>query len=525
MSSSVLTGTIICIQNKYVIQNVKLFVQPTPIIKTLIPNDVVNYIINKETNKIKITKLISRKSITTFGIISNSTILCPHLSHTFNPTINSNLPNNSTALININLSGITILKNYGLIDSRLYDAQIILDIYNHHNNTIKPIYNNNIINDNNYIDLTHLDTFNIDPVQSRDFDDAISIDSLNNKIYVHIVDAHSQIPINSNIDISACIKSFTLYLPELVENILPKELAENELSLIKDIPKKTITIEYTINPLDQTIISSKIYKSIIIIKTRYNYEEYDELINMSNSDITFLINFITKWQIKTLNIPQIKLTIDNYSGNMIDFSTEQKHSMSHKIIETLMILTNLTISQQSNNHNLPQRYHEKIKSELNLEEFTNNEFIDSILTIKKNKKALYSSTESGHFGLNLSTYTHFTSPIRRYFDVIVHRLYAGMKYDNLEELLEYINNREQEIDKLTKLYRTLKILGYLNDNKNNIWNAYIINIFKSNLTIMLKDLLFEINTYHNNPLQLYSSINIKIIDINWIELKPNIQII
>ena len=77
-------------------------------------------------------------------------------------------------------------------------------------------------------------------------------------------------------DINAFKYSFTLYLPEHIQNILPKILAENNLSLIEGEERKTITIEYTINPDTQDIISRKIYKSVINIKRRYDYIEFNK---------------------------------------------------------------------------------------------------------------------------------------------------------------------------------------------------------------------------------------------------------
>jgi exoribonuclease R len=81
-----------------------------------------------------------------------------------------------------------------------------------------------------YQDLTHLETFNVDPTNSKDFDDAISVDSDRNIVYVHIVDAHEQIVPSSSLDINAALSAFTLYLQnDHIENILPKSI---ELFLI-----------------------------------------------------------------------------------------------------------------------------------------------------------------------------------------------------------------------------------------------------------------------------------------------------
>jgi hypothetical protein len=276
-------GEIIYIKGKYLINGVKKIVKYDPIIHTLIPNDIVEYIYNPFTNKIKITKLILRQPQIFLGIYYSSQIYFPQLPKIFIYKTSNLIYNDfDTLIIQVNLEGITVLNKYeSLQKTRINDYKIALDLYKPQNFNFKPEYINNSIktNSSEYIDLTHLDTFNVDPTESKDFDDAISIDVSNSKIYIHIVDAHSQIQPDSIIDTNAFVQSFTLYLPEHIENILPKELAENELSLIKDVNRKTITIEFEINSETYQIKSHKIYKGIIKISNRYDYDQYDQILN------------------------------------------------------------------------------------------------------------------------------------------------------------------------------------------------------------------------------------------------------
>ena len=602
--SNLFEGCIACIQNKYVILNDKKFISPTPILSTLLPNDTVSYIVNPQTNKIKIIKLIKRKPFVTLGIINNLNILVfPEFpSNIFSYKIDNKLTNciGSILIVKIDIDGVSILKKYEPLNiTRLNDSKIILDMYKYNAelNNIDISFNESLTSlyTDPYQNLEHLETFNIDPVGSKDFDDAISIDRFPvrqgkcdafpdhklNKIYIHIVDAHEQILINSDIDKEAFKKSFTLYLSEYIENILPKELAENDLSLIKDKVRKTITLEYIIDK-DMSIKSYKIYKSSIIIKNRYCYESYDKLIETEDNDtIQFIKKFVDKHKIKTIETIKNNINLDQ-DGKIINFVKENTNTFSHKIIETLMILANLTISkhlikdndilhhpiplerlkedvkhhpiplemlkenvlhhpiplerlkEDISHHPIPQRYHARCKTSDVInesEKFTGNKEIDLILTIKKYRKALYSENNTGHFGLGLSTYTHFTSPIRRYFDVIIHRLLAGVKFNNLDEILDKINDQEQHVDKLCKLYTNIKILDYFDRNKDKIWFGWIIKIIKSFdtgkqlVSIMFEDILYEVTALISNNFKLNSKINIKINQINWIELKPDITII
>ena len=560
---SLFEGIIACIQNKYVILNDKRFISPTPILSTLLPNDIVSYSVNPQTNKIKIIKLINRKPFVTLATINkfNVLVFSEFPANIFSFKVNlyeQNLSQKNILIVKIDINGVTILKKYDALNTtRLNDSKIILDIYKYNAelNNVDISFNNLAITSfytDPYQNLEHLETFNIDPAGSKDFDDAISIDHKSNKIYIHIVDAHEQILLNSDIDKDAFKKSFTLYLNEYIENILPKELAENELSLIKGKVRKTITLEYIIDE-DMSIKSYKIYKSSIIIKNRYCYENYDKLIETSNDEnIQFIKKFVDKHKIKTIETIKNNINLDQ-DGKIINFVKENMHTFSHKIVETLMILANLTISKHLSNdtnivvpseklrdnvvkqhHPCPQRYHTRCKTSDVINEaelFTGNKEIDLILTIKKYRKALYSENNTGHFGLGLSTYTHFTSPIRRYFDVIIHRLLAGVKFNNLEEILSKINDQEQHVDKLCKLYNNIKILDYFDRNKDKIWIGWIVKIIKTFdtnshlVSIMFEDILYEVTVSINTNLLINSKVNMKINQINWIELKPDINIV
>jgi len=372
-----------------------------------------------------------------------------------------------------------------------------------------------------YKDLTHLNTFNVDPINSKDFDDAISLDENKNTIYIHIVDAHEHIIPSSSIDNNAFLSSFTLYLPEHIENILPKEYAEFKLSLIKNEIRKTITFEYIIDPKTQNIMNYKIYKSSIIIKNKYNYDEFNKIIHNFPS----LILFYEKWKRKTMNIPRIKMDIHYETGELTNYWFETNQDIAHKIIETLMILTNITISKHIPNI-IPQRYHCKIKSEFIIENYFDNEIINAIFSIKQYRPAIYDASKEGHFGLGVSSYTHFTSPIRRYFDVIIHRLLSGVEYENLDIILEHINKREIYIEKIVKLYENLKILSFLESRLTKIWKGYIIKKKSGGYIVLLEDLLYEIFVFDNNyNLSEKDIVNIKINSIKWLQLNVKAIII
>jgi len=523
-----LQGTIANINNNYVVLNDKRFIEQTDVVNKLLPGDIVDYEITKS-NTICISQINSRTPQIVLGIVKkveqNEKIVelfYPGFPKKFNPNVEflNDYKIGNILILQINKHNCKIIEKYDSIQNRSNDKNIILQLYklNANISNLYPIYKNtfgkNMFTDE-YQDLTHLDTFNVDPINSKDFDDAISLDENKNTIYIHIVDAHEQIIPSTTIDINAFLSSFTLYLPEHIENILPKEYAEFKLSLIKNEKRKTITFEYLIDPETQNIVNYKIYKSTIIIKKRYNYEEFNEIIH----NFPILTLFHDKWKRNTLNIPHIKMDIHPETGKLTEYWLETNNDIAHKVIETLMILTNITISKHVPNI-IPQRYHCKVRSEFILENYFDNEIINAVFSIKQYRPAIYDASQEGHFGLGLSSYTHFTSPIRRYFDVIVHRLLSGVEYENLDIILQHINKREVYIEKIVKLYENLKMLSFLETQLTKIWKGYIVNKKSAGYIILLEDLLYEIFIFDNNyNLSEKDIVKVKINSIKWQQLE------
>jgi ribonuclease R len=529
-----LQGTIANINNHYVVLNDKRFIEQSDVVSKLLPGDIVDYKITNS-NTICISQINSRTPQIVLGIIKKVVqtekiveLFYPGFPKNFSPNVEFSYDYTigNILILQINQNNCKIIQKYDSIQDRSNDKNLILQLYKLNANisnlypTYKNIIGKNMFTDD-FQDLTHLDSFNVDPINSKDFDDAVSLDETKHTIYIHIVDAHEQIIPSSTIDINSFLSSFTLYLPEHIENILPKEYAENKLSLKKNEIRKTITFEYLIDPETQHIVNYKIYKSNIIIKNRYNYDEFNKIIHK----YPILTLFYEKWKRNTLNIPHIKMNICQDTGKLINYSLETNNDIAHKIIETLMILTNITISKHVPNI-IPQRYHCKIRNEFVLANYFDNEIINAIFSIKQYKPAVYDAYNEGHFGLGISSYTHFTSPIRRYFDVIIHRLLSGVEYENLDIILQHINKREVYIEKIVKLYENLKILSFLETQLTKIWKGYIINKKKGGYIVLLEDLLYEIFIFDNNyNLSETDIVNVKINSIKWLQLEVKAIII
>lgn len=515
----------------------------------LLPNDIILYNI-EENGFVNIIKIKYRKTFQTIGIYTGADpnnnkhyFFTPILSQNFNCFISGNnyanglifkepMNSNHRYIIQIGRDYNMVVADYGHIDLRINDHKILNDIYNGIHDSHLPTYNLQIrhldeetssgcrecdgcdegdLCDSNNLDnktknfytkefqnLDHLNTFNIDPTNSKDFDDALSFDEVSKKIYVHIVDAN-QLYLNSFIEKRAAHLALTFYNHIQNANMLPSNLSENAFSLLRGKKRNVITVEFVVdesigfNNGKLPILYYDIYPSTIVVKKRYDYDNVLDLANTCNTH-RYLKDLCDKYYKRRLNIVQPTYKIDNNNGELQEIYYENMNTWSHTLIEMMMINANRIVTEHMNKvsaYKIPQRIHPEPLS-LNLENMiTGDELIDSIIMIQKYRTASYNKDIHGHYGLNLEHYTHFTSPIRRYNDVIVMRMIHGYIYDNLDALLEHINRREALNSDFEKIYKRWKLLGYLNKNREVVYDAYITNVTKFGIKFYIKEIGFD----------------------------------
>uniref|UniRef100_A0A6C0DGJ5 RNB domain-containing protein n=1 Tax=viral metagenome TaxID=1070528 RepID=A0A6C0DGJ5_9ZZZZ len=318
------------------------------------------------------------------------------------------------------------------------------------------------------VDHTDLGTFTIDPTSSVDFDDAISVDLSRQTVYVHIVDiAHADLTETEEAKLrSQCL---TLYLAnEGTEHLLDLETASDRLSLVQGKPRQVVTVAMKV--AHGLIESYEIYRSIIIVKRRYTYDEVTDLLTSGGAGpALLLLNDLTHHRSAQINynltLPSIRFTMDQSSGLPISLKAEATNDDAHSLVATAMIMANLVISQHlaKANIKLPNRFHDTLRGIPIQEPVTGNPVVDSFVLVKKFARAKYSVDEKGHFGLGLTDYVHFTSPMRRYADVLVHRLLAGVQYDNLETEVEAMNRQSTAMRGYQTLYQKCKLAWWVQD--------------------------------------------------------------
>ncbi len=323
------------------------------------------------------------------------------------------------------------------------------------------------------LDLRNEEIFTIDPEDARDFDDAVSLKILETGNYllgVHIADVSHYIPENSATDLEARRRGTSVYLVDRVIPMLPEKLSNEICSLQPNQPRFTISVLMEFTP-EGKLVNYEIKESIIKSKRRFSYNEVDEIINSGKGDFAATIQ-----QMHRLSLI---LRENRFKNGGVDFSTveykfilddnkyplkviERKSTPATQLIEEFMLITNKTIAEHLRKlskdykllNNLPFIYRihdlpddEKLQNVLNfIDNSTNkkthkrnltskqlNEILQKFkgspientvnqLMIRAMSKAEYSEKNIGHFGLGFKDYAQFTSPIRRYPDLFIHRV-------------------------------------------------------------------------------------------------------
>ncbi|WP_333784770.1 ribonuclease R [Thermocrinis sp.] len=334
--------------------------------------------------------------------------------------------------------------------------------------------------------------FTIDPPKARDFDDAVAIEKTPEgyyRLWVHIADVSYFVKEGSAIDKEAFERGFTFYLPDRALHMLPEKLSADLCSLKPEEDKLAFTCEMVFSPKGD-LLWYDIYESVIRSKARLTYDEalrlivgdpalekkYPHLVEPLRlmEDLYRILSY-RRWERGSIDfdLPEAEVIVDEY-GEPTAVVPYQRH-IAHKIIEHFMISANETVAKHLETVGYPclYRIHEKpdMKKLENLleileglgykvkklslepkffqkviEDFEGRDEEDLVrfLTLRSMMKARYSPHNLGHFGLASDGYAHFTSPIRRYADLVVHRLLKKalrgeeIDYQKTVEYLEFV---------------------------------------------------------------------------------------
>lgn len=369
------------------------------------------------------------------------------------------------------------------------------------------------------VDLRLLSFCTIDPKDAKDFDDAIYYDADKRELFVAIADVSAYVSAYAAIDKEARVRGFSIYFPHKAIPMLPPALSENICSLKPDEDRLAYCFKLSLDE-EFKVIKEELFEALIHSKRRFNYDEIDDiLIKKPNLDelswLYSLFKATQKIRAKRLKnafefkTEELRMVLDkNLSLKATHYESD---TPSHNLIEECMLLANKAAAKRievgifRNHLNADIKKIHKLLRELstlgidakfkaNLSELIRDiqalsEELDlraevDKLIIKAQKKAVYASENAGHFGLGFERYTHFTSPIRRYSDLILHRLLkAKEKNDeklfkylllNIESTCENLSTLEREADKVAYDFMDRKFARWAAKNVGQVFEAMII---------------------------------------------------
>lgn len=426
-------------------------------------------------------------------------------------------------------------------------------------------------------DLTSENIFTIDGDDTKDIDDALSF-KYENDIYtlgVHIADVSYYVKRNSPLDKDAYERGTSSYLADSVIPMLPHKLSNGICSLNPDEVRLTISCVMNINK-DGNVVNYDIFPSYIKSKKKMTYkkvndiimrdtvaegyEEYKETLNNMND----LAHILRKYKVNRgyidFEIDEAKLIVDD-KGKCIGVERRIRED-GEKLIEDFMIAANETVASHIYNLGMPFLYRihgqpktEKIESFMSLISLMGYKIVGKFKDIKPKsmqlilkqindkpefsilssillrsmQKAIYSPENIGHFGLGSSCYTHFTSPIRRYPDLVVHRLLREYLFDAninnetlskwdaiLPEISEHTSLKEQKAVEAEREVDDMKMAEYMECHIGEIHTGIISGVTNFGFFVELDNLvegLVHVNSlkgdYYNYVPELLSLVGQK----------------
>lgn len=396
-------------------------------------------------------------------------------------------------------------------------------------------------------DLRDLEVFTIDPEDAKDFDDAVSLQTLEDgtlRLGVHIADVSHYVSEKSSLDKEALQRGTSVYLVDRVVPMLPEYLSNTICSLVPDKDRLTYSVIIDFSP-DVKVVHYEIVPSVIRSKKRYTYEEVEEIVLKNKKDpfAPTLKNMYTFSQTlrknrNSVDLESIEVQVElDDKGTPVDIYPKARLK-SHQLIEEFMLMANKVVARhvgrvlaKKHEREFPFVYrvhekpdHEKLQNLVMLvrafgfnipyprkvnsafykrlsdmfEDHPAKAILQNAL-IRSMMKAQYDCKNIGHFGLSFQYYTHFTSPIRRYPDLMVHRLlkrYASPPFDfPKEEVVEsqckHSNDMEVRAMEAERASVKLKQVEYMEKHVGDAFGGVISRILDFGVFVHIPSLLVD----------------------------------
>ncbi|MHC3993864.1 ribonuclease R family protein [Thiomicrolovo sp. ZZH C-3] len=480
-------------------------------------------------------------------------------------------------LFKVNNQNGEIMEVLGNLADPMVDEKIVLAMYNKHDefdDEVKKLAASfdKSVDSSKYPgrkDLRSLPFCTIDPVTAKDFDDAVCYLPESHTLYVAIADVSAYVTPFGPIDAEAIYRSFSIYLPHRSIPMLPRELSETLCSLQPHVDRLAYTFKMVLDPDSLEVVETELYETIIHSKRRFNYEEVDALFDApdkavpANDDegavianlfeLRKLTDALREKRLKVgfdFRSEELEMALDD-AQNIVE-TTVAEETPSHALIEDCMLLANkaaaamyergvFRIHESPSPAKLQSLYTELAGIGIIAEQKESlKETITGIqheaqkrgiahevdtLIIRSQMQARYAPDNVGHFGLGFERYTHFTSPIRRYSDLIVHRLLKAIARGDKEEgsyvlrnidaLCFAISDKEREASDIEVRFMDRKFARWANEHIGEVFPARVYATdpeLRAEITGPLRGAKVKVVT--NEPVMLFDDIELRIENVS-----------
>lgn len=388
-------------------------------------------------------------------------------------------------------------------------------------------------------DLRELETFTIDPDTAKDYDDAVTLTRGEKGLYhliVHIADVSHYVQTGSELDKEAFLRANSTYFPGKCIPMLPSELSDNLCSLKPNVNRLTVSVFMDFDA-SGSMVQHRIAKTVIHSQKRFTYREAKRVLDGKvesphSATLKLMVELCLLLKKKRYErgsvefaMPELVVLVDEKG---VPTGTDYvEYDITHQLIEEFMLKANETVAQHldQKGKGVPYRVHD-VPSEENMRDFAllanafgfklppaptahdvQNMFEEALKTpygqylatsyIRRMRLAVYSPVNIGHFGLALTHYCHFTSPIRRYVDLVAHRLVFTDTHDiqTLNKIADRCSERERISAKAEgsvvtlKKYRLLEKLQQ--ENPHREYQAVITRIKPFGIYFEILELMLE----------------------------------
>ena len=451
-----------------------------------------------------------------------------------------------------------LVKNIGNISDPKVDEFISLFLYKETIRLEKALEVDAKMDDTKQrVDLTHLAFCTIDPNSAKDHDDAIYYDEKENVLYVAIADVSYFVKQGSELDKLAFKKSTSVYLPGKVLPMLPNELSEDMCSLKEGVNRYSYVFKMHLDLAKFEVKKAELFEAIINSHKKFSYGRIDRVLDGKLDQHSKLEKQIFDYLVplyevtKSFRAHRLKKGYDFRTSenrlrlkNFLVESIEEEHSTaSHQLVEECMLLANIQASKKVNSVGIFRIHEEppfkaisslvddvnmlgiKVKLQSDVHDTITHiqskakssvlrDEVDELI-IQAQTQAKYSSKNLGHFGLGFKSYSHFTSPIRRYSDLVLHRMLKSKETPlNIDEICDYISTREREVDKLVWDFEDRKYARWAQSNIGTEIKVKIIDIERGKAVCYdkMKGLKVTLENYKGQ--NLYTKMKVVIKDAN-----------